>query len=181
MINLNTVRYRVATLSDCDSLVALVNNGYRGEIGRQGWTNENDLVDGHRTNTDAMNEMINNSDSIILVVFNKSDEFLIGCVYLQHKSDIKTAYLGMLTVRPDLQGRGYGKLILSLAENYARDQWNVDYIEITVVLQRTELLEFYSRRGYYETGTRQPFPPDEFGRPKRNDLQFCTLQKTLKI
>ncbi|CAF1121635.1 unnamed protein product [Adineta steineri] len=180
MVDLNNVTYRVATPSDCDSLVMFVNNAYGGEIARQGWTNANEIIDGQRTDRNAMNVMISNSDSIILVVFNKSDNILIGCVYLQHKSDIKTAYLGMLTVHPNLQGSGYGKMILSLGENYAKDQWNVDYIEITVIVQRTELVEFYNRRGYIEIGEYQPFPPDEFGRLRRNDLQICTMKKSLK-
>ena len=36
--------YRVATKADCDSLVTLINSSYRGELSRQGWTNENKLL-----------------------------------------------------------------------------------------------------------------------------------------
>ncbi|UJR19721.1 hypothetical protein I4U23_022855 [Adineta vaga] len=173
----NSLTYRVATTLDCDSLVMLVNNSYRGEMARQGWTNENEFIDGQRTTVDAMFKIINSSDSVILIFFDEADKVLKGCVHLQHKSAVKMAYIGMLTVRPDLQRKGYGKMILSSAEKYAINEWNVDYIEITVVLLRTELISFYNRRGYHDIGKREPFPPYEFGIPKRNDLEFCTMRK----
>ena len=113
-------------------------------------------------------------------IFNEWNKVLTGCVHPQHQSKIKTAYLGILTVHPDLQRQGYGKRILSIAEKYVIDKWNVDAIEMTVIVQSTELIEFYYRRGYIDTGKRQPFPPFEFGRLKRNDLQVCTLQKCVK-
>ncbi|CAF3960104.1 unnamed protein product [Adineta steineri] len=173
--------YRIATTLDCDLLVLFINSSYRGEIARHGWTNENELVDGPRTNEIALNTILNNNDSIILMFFNETDKMLIGCVHLQFKSETKTTYVGMLAVHPNLQGKGYGNKILSLAENYAIQKWNVDYIEMIVVLQRTELIDYYNRRGYIDTGDRQPFPQSQFGLPKRNDLQFCTLRKSVKI
>ena len=173
--------YRVATGSDCASLVELVNCSYYGELACQGWTNVNALVDGHRTNIDALYDIINTTESVILIFFDKVKQVQIGCASVQRKQDIKIAEIGMLAVRPDFQKRGYGKMILSVVEKYAIDQWNVDYIEMTVVIQRSELIAYYNRRGYTDTGQREPFPPDEFGRPKRNDLEFCTLRKCVKV
>jgi ribosomal protein S18 acetylase RimI-like enzyme len=172
--------YRIASAVDCDSLVELVNISYRGELASQGWTNENELVDGLRTNKDAMDDTINNSASIILMFFEKNEQILIGCISLEHKPEIKTAYLGMLTVRPDLQVRGYGKFILSVGEKYVISNWNVDYIEMTVVIQRTELVAFYNRRGYKDIGQRQSFSL-KFGSPKQGGLEFATLKKCVKM
>ena len=52
---------------------------------------------------------------------------------------------------------------------------------MTVIVQRTELIAWYERRGYRRTGTCQPFPYDDprFGLPKRDDLVFEVLQKTV--
>jgi GNAT superfamily N-acetyltransferase len=172
--------YRVAIEADCDSLATLVNISYRGELSKQGWTNENEFVDGPRTDADAISAMIKADKSIILVFFGATDKVLKGCVYLRDKSEIKTAYLGMLTVRPDLQGKGYGDFILSVAEKYAFNNWNVEYAELTVVLQRTELVAYYTRRDYVDTGEREVFPTTKFGHPKRKDLAFCTMRKKLK-
>ena len=53
---------------------------------------------------------------------------------------------------PDFQSRGYGKFILSVAENYAVNIWDVEYAELNVMIQRPELMSYYNRRGYIDTG-----------------------------
>jgi ribosomal protein S18 acetylase RimI-like enzyme len=172
---------RLATTADCESLAVLINNSYRSELACQGWTNENDLIDGLRTNVDDLQKIINATKSIILIFFDQTKQILIGCIHLQDKSEIKTAYLGMLAVRPDLQTRGYGKFILSVAEKYSISKWNVDYTELKVIIQRTELIDYYNRRGYTEVGQHQPFQPSAFGYPKRDDLELCTMRKFVKM
>jgi len=173
--------YRLATVADCDSLALLVNNSFRSELAQQGWTNENELVDGLRTNSDGLQNIINTTKSIILVFFDKTEQILIGCVYLKPKLEIQTAHLGMLVVRPDFQTKGYGKFIMSVAEKYARNEWNVDYIELTAIVQRTELIGYYTRRGYIDTGQRKPFHGSASSFPKRDDLELCTMRKSVKI
>ena len=176
---MSSLTYRAATPSDCDVLVDLVNQSYRGAASERGWTNENAFLAGERTNASAINEIIDDDHSVLLVFFEGDDPALHGCVCLHRQVNSNSAYLGMLTVRPDLQGNGLGKKILSVAENYAKEQWNVNDIEITIVGQRTELLEFYARRGYRHTGAREPFPPQKYGFPKRIDLELLTFRKTL--
>jgi hypothetical protein len=85
-------------------------------------------------------------------------------------------------VRPDLQARGYGKFILSTVENYAVNNWNVECIELTAILERPELITYYSRRGYMDTGQRHPFPKLQLdpGCTMRDDLQVCTMRKYVK-
>src|ERR1700722_839243 len=100
--------------------------------------------------------MINSGKYVILIFFGEVDQILKGCINLQHQTETKTAYLGMFAVRPDLQARGYGKFILSVAENYAISNWNVAYIEMGVLIQRPELVSYYNRRGYIDTGRHQP-------------------------
>jgi hypothetical protein len=52
---------------------------------------------------------------------------------------------------------------------------------MTVSAQRTELIEWYLRRGYALTGEQRPFPHGDprFGLPRRDDLVFVVLEKTL--
>jgi hypothetical protein len=54
-------------------------------------------------------------------------------------------------------------------------------MEMTVIVQRAELIDWYVRRGYALTGERRPFPATDprFGLPKRNDLEFVVLGRTL--
>jgi hypothetical protein len=53
--------------------------------------------------------------------------------------------------------------------------------EMTVIAQRAELIAWYVRRGYTDTGERRPFPYDDVraGLPKRPDLAFVVLEKKL--
>ncbi|CAF3808394.1 unnamed protein product [Rotaria sp. Silwood1] len=175
--------WRVATLSDCESISKLVNSSYRGETSRQGWTTEEALVGGNRTDPDLLADIIQGKDNIILLFFGESDNILIGCVYLRYESELRRVWLGMFTVRPDRQGRGYGKRILSTAETYVQDTWHAEFMDMRVIVQRTTLIEFYNRRGYVDTNQRQPFPADDarHGIAKRKNLEMCVLRKCLKL
>ncbi|CAF3361085.1 unnamed protein product [Rotaria sp. Silwood2] len=175
--------YRVATTSDCHSLAALINDSYTGELSRQGWVDRTLLfsAEGRRTNENALFDMINSDTHVFLVFFGEDDQILKGCIDLQHKPEVKTAYIGMFAVRPDLKTRGYGKFILSIAKNYAMNNWNVQYIELSVITQLPELVSYYERRGYIDTGRRQPYPAQAI-KPEatlRDDLELCFLKKCL--
>ncbi|CAF0945826.1 unnamed protein product [Rotaria sordida] len=174
--------YRVATTADCDLLVTLINSSYRGELAYQGWTNENEIAYGPRTTTQAVLNKIVDDKYVVLVFFGKSDHILKGCIYLEHKPESKTAWLSTFAVRPDFQRQGYGKLILSVAENYAVNNWNVEYIELNVMIQRSELVAFYNRRGYIDTGHHQTFSLEQLksGGALRYDLERCTMRKCVK-
>jgi hypothetical protein len=52
---------------------------------------------------------------------------------------------------------------------------------MTVIRQRADLIAWYVRRGYTQTGQMQPFPYGDirFGKPRRDDLEFEVLVKDL--
>ena len=54
-------------------------------------------------------------------------------------------------------------------------------MQMTVIDVREELIAFYERRGYVRTGITKPFPygDERVGTPRRDDLQFEVLTKTL--
>jgi ribosomal protein S18 acetylase RimI-like enzyme len=87
----------------------------------------------------------------------------------------------MFSVDPALQGGGTGRALLGEAERVARDEWGCDEVRMTVIDIRTELVEWYERRGYQRTGEHKPFPygNERFGVPKRADLRFEVLRKAL--
>jgi len=174
--------YRIATETDAESITTLINSSYFGEESNQGWTNENEIITGKRTNVTNVLNMITDHNTIFLIFFGETDQVLKGCISLTNKSELKSAYLGMFAVRPDLQARGYGKFILSIAENYAIRNWNVDYIKLRVVIQRPELIAFYVRRGYIDTGFKEPFPIQEVKTATllRFDLQLVTMSKCVR-
>ena len=52
---------------------------------------------------------------------------------------------------------------------------------LSVIWTRTSLIQFYQRRGYQLNGERLPFPygDERFGKPKRDDLYFLVMDKSL--
>jgi hypothetical protein len=54
-------------------------------------------------------------------------------------------------------------------------------IRLKVVNARDTLIAWYVRRGYRLTGETLPFPYDDgrFGSPRRSDLTFIILDKTI--
>ncbi len=169
---------RAATAPDAPAINALVNSAYRGESSRAGWTTEADLLGGQRVDVERIEEIIATPGSVILI--HERDGAPIACVLLERTSDTQ-CYLGMLTVKPALQGDGIGRRMLDAAERWAIEAWESRVMHMTVITLRTELIAWYERCGYRRTGKRQPFPygDERFGRPKRPDLVFEVLTKAL--
>ncbi|WP_329493291.1 GNAT family N-acetyltransferase [Kitasatospora herbaricolor] len=169
--------FRPAVPADVPVLVELVESAYRGDASRAGWTTEADLLDGRRTDADGVAEVIGKPDSVLLVTERAGQ--VLACCQLEHRGD--RAYFGMFSVRPGLQGGGIGRAVLAEAERIAREEWGVAALEMTVIEQRAELIAWYERRGFSRTGIYSPFPygDERFGVPRRPDLRFETLVKSL--
>ncbi len=164
--------------ADVPALVALVNSAYRGESSRRGWTTEEHLEGGQRTDAAANEREIGTPGHVILVL--REGATVCGCVLLEDKAD-RTCYLGLLTVRPDLQAAGVGRRLLAAGEAWAAEHYGSLYVEMTVVELRGELIAWYERRGYRATGEIRPFPYEDerFGLPKRDDLRFVVLRRRI--
>lgn len=172
------IDFSLATLTDVPALHALVESAYRGDSARGGWTHEADLLDGQRTDNDALAQAIADPDHIILLA--RHGDTLIGCVEISRAATGR-AYLGMLSVAPGWQGRALGKALIAAAETEAHTRLRATHIEMTVIRQRTELVAYYQRRGYRLTGETRPFPygDERFGQPRVADLMFVVLEKPL--
>ena len=173
-----TLDLRPATPEDVPALHRLVEQAYRGEAAKKGWTHEADLLGGQRTDEAALADILAHPDKTLLVSFD--DDALIACVLLARQAD-GSAYLGMLSVDPERQAGGLGRRLLQAAEVFAAGTLKASRVEMTVIRQREELIAWYERRGYVLTGATLPFPMDDerFGLPKRRDLEFVVLTKTL--
>ncbi len=169
--------FRHATLADVQAIVALVESAYRGDASREGWTTEADLLDGRRTGSDDVSDSITRPRSVILLA--EQSRRLLACAHVAEENG--SGYFGMFSVQPHLQGAGIGKCVLLEAERLVRDHWGLPAMRMTVIDIRDELISFYQRRGYRRTGIFKPFPYGDarFGLPKRDDLRFEVLEKTL--
>jgi GNAT superfamily N-acetyltransferase len=162
-------------------VAALVNSAYRGEASRQGWTTEADYIDGQRTDAATLaRDLAETPGARVYLLREDNDGPLLGSVWLEPTEDGKTWYLGMLTVRPDLQDRGLGRGLLAAAEAQAA-ALGAKRIRMTVVAIRDTLIAWYQRRGYALTGETRPWPYDQpiYGEPRRGDLSFVVLEKAL--
>ena len=164
-----------ATIADAAELSALINSAYRGETSKKGWTTEADLLEGTRTTPKELATIITTPHHYLLKFIR--DEKIIGSVLLIAKKEV--LYLGMLTVSPELQNSGIGKQLLQAAEQLAQ-QLELSRIQMTVIGIRKELLAWYMRNGYEDTGLREPFPFGEGDKALTSEpLDFIVLEKKL--
>ncbi|MGZ3742214.1 MAG: GNAT family N-acetyltransferase [Pseudobdellovibrionaceae bacterium] len=167
-----------AAIDQSKEIDELVNSAYRGEVSKEGWTTEADLLDGQRTDVASLQHLMEKENSVILVAENENSGKIEGCVHLE-KHDIK-CYLGMLTVKPKLQRKGLGAQLLEEAEAFAQF-WDCTYLYMTVIAQRKELIQWYEKHGFTRTGETKPFPygDEKCGIPKLQDLYFVVLEKRI--
>jgi ribosomal protein S18 acetylase RimI-like enzyme len=168
----------MAAERDVPAIVGLIESAYRGEASRAGWTTEEHLLGGQRTDREAVMSVVCAPGSAMLLA--EADGTLAGCCQLERRAGGE-AYFGMFSVLPGRQGRGWGGEILAEAERLTRDEWGARIMVMSVLAQRPELISWYERRGYRRTGETRPFPYGNarFGIPKRPDLSFVTLAKPL--
>jgi GNAT superfamily N-acetyltransferase len=169
-----------AAESDLDAVAGLVNAAYRGHGGQRGWTHEGSYIDGVRTTAEALADALATQPGAVLFTWRETAQAEpLGCVWLEPAGP-DALYLGMLSVRPELQEQKLGRTILDAAEAWAAAQ-GARRVRMTVINIRDTLIAWYQRRGYALTGETQPFPyhDDRFGRPSREDLCFVVLEKAV--
>lgn len=175
-IESEALAFRKAKLADAAAVVQLVNSAYRGEVSKQGWTTEADLLDGQRTDLEEISTILADSHSIILLCL-AGDE-LVASAHLQHLG--KEVHFGMFAVKPGLQNSGIGKRFMAEAENVARHDFGATKMLMAVITLRDALIGFYERRGYRRTGIYKEFPQShKFGIPKVGGLRLEMLEKAL--
>lgn len=164
-----------ATLQDISSLTTLINSAYRGETSKKGWTTEAHLLAGKRTTEEELEQIILDPKNTFLKY--TENEQIIGSVLLVEKEN--QLYVGMLTVSPELQNSGIGKQLLAEAENHAKTL-GLSTLSMTVVSVRAELIAWYKRHGYEDTGEREPFPSSDIHiNISDQPLEFIYLEKRI--
>ncbi len=169
-----------AVEADYAPIIDLVNLSFRGVGSSASWNSEADYIEGERlTESLLRDDLAAKPEAFLLTYREDPNGELLGTVWLEPKND-RLWYLGLLTVRPDLQNRQMGRALLAAAEGFAK-QRGAGRIRMSVVNARDTLIAWYERRGYLLTGETQPFPYNDqrFGRPLREDLHFVLLEKDI--
>ena len=169
---------RSVAAHELPALLELVEAAYRGDAARRGWTHEANLLDGRRTSLAALRASFDDPRQCILVA--AEGDTMLGTITAIDKG-CGVGGLGMLAVLPDRQTSGLGRRLLAAAETHAAQHFAARTMEMTVIKQRPELIDYYMRRGYRLTGTEEPFPhgDERFGIPLSAELVFVVLARDL--
>ena len=172
--------------ADYAAVVALANLAYRGTGKQDGeadasWNVETGLVEGPRLTEASLREDLAEKPELLVWREEPAEPngALMGTVWMQRREN-DVWYLGLLTVRPDVQDRKLGRALLAAAESYAKERGGRK-ITMTVLSGRDVLMAWYERRGYRKTGETQPYPYGDgrIGRPLRDDLHFVVMEKEI--
>lgn len=150
-----SIRISPACVDDIPRIHPVIERAYRGDDARAGWTHEADLVTGARTDLATLAGLIADPASRLLIAWQ--GDMPVGCVNVAARGH-SLAYLGLLCIEPARQGTGLGKQLMAAAEDYARETFAADRIEMTVINARAELIDWYRRHGYAPSGETRPFP-----------------------
>lgn len=168
-------RFAFATLADVAALADLIERAYRGPVAAKGWTNESEILTGPRSSPEEVESIIRDPNSRLLVAFDGDRP--VGSALLKKHGD--GAYFGMFAIDPDTQGGGLGKLMMARCEAAVRELWNAAYLQLSVISLRHELIAWYERRGFVQTGEQEPFPFDTATGALRTDFHLTVLRKAL--
>ena len=189
-------RFRTAGADDVEALVRLVESAYRGEASREGWTTEAHLLEGQRTDADAVREIIGSPEARILVVEVSESAGESGrtattattttalrswaVASWSHDPTPPPTWACSRWPRP-AKVTGWAGPSSPRPSGWPATSWGPKHMVMTVIRQRTDLIRWYERLGYRRTGETQPFPygDERFGLPTRPDLEFVVLAKPL--
>lgn len=199
---MSRLTFRYAHRGDAAAIVGMIERAYRGPEAAGKWTSEAGLLTGPRTDHDEVVALIDREDSRFILA--EDDEKLMGCCLVQGVSSdpapgpvysdtfgfpgykdgkstaaVNAAYFGMFAIDPDAHGGGLGKVVIAEAERRVAELWGVNQMVMTVINLRHELIAWYERRGYRQTGATLPFPFTETSGETRRDFHLVEMRKNL--
>lgn len=183
---MSTPAFRHATQADVPALVALIERAYRGPENAGAWISEAHLLKGPRTSNAEISGLIALPDSKFIVA--ELDGAIAGCCLVQKTKAVDgrtkkpgeaAAYFGMFAIDPSIHSSGLGKQVLAEAERQVRHLWGIRAMSMTVINVRTQLIEYYKRRGYALTGKTEPFPFSDTTGETTRDFHLAEMKKTL--
>lgn len=153
----------------------VVNQAYRS---KGGWTTEEDFIKGQRCTEQEMENHIsqNGKRNTLLFAIEQSDN-IVGTIQIQTSEDHPLeAELGLFSVSPLKQSRGIGSQLVKAALTEMKEQ-KMTHAVMHVLENRPEILTWYRKLGFVETGERVPFCWPEM--LKISGLHFLVLKKPL--
>lgn len=140
---------RLAEIRDAGGITSVINAAFKRA--------ESFLIDRDRIDETSVRALLEKGKFLIADDVADDQGALVGCVYVELRGE--RAYLGLLAVDPQRQKAGLGSKLMDAAEEFCA-RAGCRFMDLRIVNVRCELPEFYHRRGYVETGTTVPFPPE---------------------
>lgn len=134
-----------------------------------------------RISIDELRSIVANPHKRLYLCLSPSRE-ICGTLLLDF-IDRDTAEIGLFSIHPAYQGQKIGPGFMSYVEREAFEK--VGEIMLKVIpLYQEQLVKFYERLGYEDTGRRAPFPEEEktkYIRPECRDRVFFSLMSKKKL
>jgi GNAT superfamily N-acetyltransferase len=153
-------RERFGEPADTPALVALINVAFLPE---------QVAIEGDRINEEKLQPFFANGKFLVL----EDADGLAGCVYAEVRG--QHGYIGLLALRPQLKGRGLGRLLMTRAEDFLAAA-GCQAADLRTISARNDLVPMYKHLGYEETGTAAM--PSEI--PLKIPCHFITMSKRLQ-
>ncbi|KAI1025166.1 hypothetical protein LB505_009456 [Fusarium chuoi] len=131
-----------AQANDLPSIQAMVNAAYEKYIPRIGKP--------PAPMTEDYPSLLTTHDIFIL----RTAQSPVGALVLQHEPDSDAMKIENLVVDPSAQGRGYGKVLVRYAEEFAKSR-GCNALELYTNVKMFENLGLYLKMGFVETGRRE--------------------------
>src|ERR1700740_1261149 len=128
-------RVRFGEPADTADLVPLINVAFLPE---------QVAIEGDRITAEKLQRFFANGKFLML----EDAEGLAGCVYAEVRGS--RGYIGLLALRPELKGRGLGRVLMSRAEEYLVSV-GCEVADLRTISARTDLVPMYRHLGYQET------------------------------
>jgi GNAT superfamily N-acetyltransferase len=139
---MDTLRLRPAEFKDIEAIVRLVNLAF---------LSERPFIEGERVESAGVHELLAKGTFVLA----EQEGALVACVFVNPQE--QRAHIGLVSVDPDRQGQGLGFQLMSSVEEHCRAA-GYQEMELRFINHRTELLRFYKRLGYAETGVTELLP-----------------------
>eukprot|EP00040_Diaphanoeca_grandis_P024210 m.132834 g.132834 ORF g.132834 m.132834 type:complete len:184 (+) comp29634_c1_seq2:347-898(+) len=157
-----------AVSSDALAIFEVVNEAYAVELGDSGIAFKNtgryQQLEQVLTDIAAATSAPDTQSYQVLVDKNETDtnssRKLLGCIYTQvfHAEDKRcVCEFGPICVSPTLQGQGAGAALITTAEEFGKAN-GATVMVLHVVNHRPDMVEYYVRRGYHDSGRIEDYP-----------------------